>query len=128
MSNIRNTDAIIKMAKEKSKKSRKKVEEAISKLMLEDKKINFNTVSKESGVSKSWLYSNADIRARIDDIRSKQELEPKIKKATTKMSVESKDNVVKLLKQRIKDLEAEKKAMAKQIETLYGKLYSQNKE
>jgi hypothetical protein len=38
---IRNTEAIVRLAKQKSKKTRENVEKVISKLSLEGKTINF---------------------------------------------------------------------------------------
>lgn len=35
-------------------------------------KINFNSVSAESGVSKAFLYRNTELRERIEKLRNQQ--------------------------------------------------------
>lgn len=53
---LRNTDKIVQLAKEKRDSTRIKVDKVISRMSLEGKTINFNSVSIEANVSKSWLY------------------------------------------------------------------------
>lgn len=127
MANKRNTDAIVKMAKNKSNETREKVEKTITGLALEGKTINFNTVSKESGVSKSWLYSNQDVRDRIESIRGKQKTSPNGKlKASNQRTDASKDNIILTLKLKIKELENENKKLQEQIKVLYAKIYEKS--
>ncbi|WP_438872342.1 DUF6262 family protein [Providencia hangzhouensis] len=65
---VRNTEEIVRLAKQKSRRTRENVDKVISKLSLEGKTINFNTVAKEANVSKSWLYKEHDIRQRIESL------------------------------------------------------------
>lgn len=118
----RNTDKIVQLAKEKSEKTRGNVEKVISKMSLEGKMINFNTVSKETGVSKSWLYKELDVRKRIETHRELQQKSLKIGNRIKK-STRSDDTLIKTLKVRIKELEKENKVLKKQIEKLYGDKY-----
>src|SRR5699024_138026 len=67
-----NTSKIIALAKQKSYDTEKKVFETIKKMIKEKKVINYNTVSKESKISKSFLYKNDGIRKKIDMLRNKQ--------------------------------------------------------
>ncbi|PCF84239.1 transposase [Staphylococcus delphini] len=66
---VRNTTEIVRLAKQKSKKTREKVDKVISKFSIEGKVINFNSIAKEANVSKSWLYKEHDIRQRIESLR-----------------------------------------------------------
>ncbi len=70
---VRNTEEIVRLAKLKTNRTREGVEKAISKLSLEGKVINFNSVAKEANVSKSWLYKEQDIRKRIESLRKQQQ-------------------------------------------------------
>ncbi|QEZ68711.1 transposase (plasmid) [Paraclostridium bifermentans] len=121
----RNTNAIVEMAKIKSYETKQKVEQTISRLVVENKSVNFNTVSKESGVSKSWLYKNEDIKNRISNIRNEQNSisTSKSKKVTKTRSDNSKDVLIRSLKNKIKDLEKENLELKNQLEVLYGELY-----
>jgi hypothetical protein len=125
MNNKRNTEAIVKIAKKKSDEARNKVEKTIQRLVLEGTVINFNVVKKEAGVSKSWLYSNLDIRRRIEEIRDKQKMSPKrVKSGSKDRSEDSKDNIITALKERIKELDGENKKLRKESEILYGQIYN----
>lgn len=124
VNNKRNTEAIVKIAKKKSDEVKNKVEKTIQRLILEGTVINFNVVKKEAGVSKSWLYSNLDIRKRIEEIRDKQKMSPKrVKSGSKDRSEASKDNIITALKERIKELDGENKKLRKESEILYGKIY-----
>ncbi|MBU3174702.1 DUF6262 family protein [Clostridium estertheticum] len=127
MNNKRNTEAIVNIAKKKSDEVRKKVEKTIQRLILEGVIVNFNVVKNEAGVSKSWLYSNEDIRQRIEEIRDKQNVSPKRSiGASRERSEASKDNIITALKERIKELDGENKKLRKESEILYGRVYKEN--
>lgn len=68
-----NTTAIIQLSKEKSEKTRIKVENTISEMTLKKEKINFNSVAQKANVSKSWLYKKKDIRTRVETLRDANE-------------------------------------------------------
>lgn len=119
---VRNTKEIVRLAKQKSLKTREKVDKAISKLSLEGKTINFNTVAKEANVSKSWLYKENDIRRRIESLRKRQITSNVVSKP--KKSSRSEEVLIKTLKTKVKELEKENKKLQNQIQKLYGDLYN----
>lgn len=84
-------------AKRKTKMTLEKADKAIKELSLSQQKINFNSVSQLSGVSKTFLYKNQEVKQRIEDFRDKK----------------------------IKELELEHKKFKEQLELLRGKLYEQ---
>lgn len=118
---VRNTTEIVRLAKQKSKKTREKVDKAISKFSIEGKVINFNSIAKEANVSKSWLYKEHDIRQRIESLRKQQKTENVISKP--KKSSRSEEVLIKTLKTRVKELEEENIRLRNQIQKLYGDLY-----
>lgn len=61
-----------KYAQNKSKVTQEKAEISILKLLNDNKKVNFNSVSKHSGISKSFLYNNKKIKQEIEKIRINQ--------------------------------------------------------
>ncbi|MEZ2660173.1 DUF6262 family protein [Aneurinibacillus aneurinilyticus] len=65
-------------------------------------KINFNSVSEESRVSKAFLYRNTELRDQIATLRKQQEGSPSIKQVKRNMSDASNigffvlyDNIIK---------------------------------
>ena len=116
---VRNTTEIVRLAKQKSKKTREK---AISKFSIEGKVINFNSIAKEANVSKSWLYKEHDIRQRIESLRERQITANVVSKP--KKSSRSEEILIKTLKRRVMELEKENKKLQNQIQKLYGDLYN----
>ncbi|AVP37250.1 MULTISPECIES: DUF6262 family protein [Staphylococcus] len=119
---VRNTTEIVRLAKQKSQKTREKVDKAISKFSIEGKAINFNSIAKEAKVSKSWLYKEQDIRQRIESLRKRQITSIIVSKS--EKSSRSEGVLVKTLKTRVKELEEENKKLKNQIQKLYGELYN----
>ncbi|CAK6476443.1 transposase [Bacillus sp. EB93] len=117
----RNTKEIVKLAKEKSDKTKTKVEKTISEMAIKSETINFNSVSIRANVSKSWLYKNKDIRDRIETLRNQQVR--KVMSLKNKKNSRSESILIKSLKERIKTLEAENRDLKHEVEKLYGKYF-----
>ncbi len=110
-------------AKKRTEISKKKVDKAIRFLSLQEKKINFNTVKEESGVSKSFLYQNQEIRDRIETLRKKQtdqEMNQIARKTKTK---QAKDIIIEAKDKKIKELKQENEKLKNQLKVLRGKVY-----
>src|SRR5712692_8559979 len=102
----RNTTAIIAYANRRREQKRKGVEDAITTLLREQKPINFNTVAKAAAVSKAYLYSQPDLRERIDALRE-QELAQRLRQPSVRPSGKTdagKDLVILAKDRRIKEL------------------------
>ncbi|HDX9614601.1 TPA: transposase [Bacillus toyonensis] len=125
MKHKRSTDAIVALAKKKREETAQKVEQAIRKMIKENGRINFNTVSCSAGVSKSYLYNHSDLRERIQALRKQQQQAASPKSAKRKMSDENKDAMIQLLRDRVKELEYENRRLKDENRRLHGKLYEQ---
>lgn len=125
MKHKRNTDAMIALARQKREETVKKVEQAIKRLIKQNERINFNIVAATAGVSKSYLYNHPDLRERIETLR-KQQMQVKSPKAAKRnMTDESKDALMEVLRERIKELDNENKRLKEENKRLQGKLYEQ---
>jgi predicted RNase H-like nuclease (RuvC/YqgF family) len=113
------TNAIEKFAKKKTKLTLEKVDETIRNLSIKGEKINFNRISNESGVSKSFLYKNKETRKRIEKLR-KQQIDQNKKQsktdATKDLLIESKDK-------KIRELRKENNELKKELEILRNNVY-----
>ena len=118
----RNTSGLEAHAQQKRESALKRTEEAIAKLIQEKRPVNFKTVSEESGVSRTWLYKEPDIKARISQIKTKQSSEPRRKQnATANSDYQTIDtSTIDELKQKIKKLETENYALRNHLEVVYG--------
>lgn len=110
-------------AKYKSEITLEKVDKAIRELSLTEQKINFNSVSQLSGVSKTYLYNNEEIKNRIEELRQKQLSKTMNQRAKYDKTSKSKDIVILAKDKKIKELEQENKRLKEQLEVLRGKLY-----
>ncbi|MGL5574332.1 MAG: DUF6262 family protein [Sarcina sp.] len=120
-----NTKGLKEYAKNKSKITIEKVDKAIRELSLNEQKINFNSVSELSGVSKTFLYNNEEIKSRIEELRQKQTSRTMNQRAKYDKTSKSKDIIIMAKDKKIKELELENKKLKEQLEVLRGKLYEQ---
>ncbi|BAF60091.1 hypothetical protein PTH_2660 [Pelotomaculum thermopropionicum SI] len=119
----RNTGGMKKHARHKSEETVKKVDEAIQRLIKAGEKINFNSVSLEARVSKSYLYTHQEIKECIENLRKQQAAAPSPKQIKREMTDASKDIIIAAKNKRIKELEAENKRLKEELKMLRGKLY-----
>ena len=117
----RNTDGIKAAAQRKSQDAFARTEKAIQTLIREQKPINFESVAKEAGVTRVWLYKQPDVRGRIESLRAQQCPKKAVPKAQS-ASDDSKDAMIKALRLRVKKLESENRELREQVEFAYGKL------
>ena len=117
------TKGLKEYAKNKSKIALEKVDKAIRELSLGEQKINFNSVCNLSGVSKTFLYNNEDIKKRIEELRDKQ-TEKVIKQRLKYDKTDKSKNIIIMAKdKKIKELQEENRKLKEQLEVLRGKLY-----
>lgn len=102
----------------------KKVDEAIRRLIRFNESINFNSVSKEAGVSKATLYNNIEIRERIEVLRQQESGKAGFRKQIKRdIQEETKEAIIESLRRRIKKLEDENKDLRNQLKVTYGEIY-----
>lgn len=118
-----NTKGLKEYAKQRSQMALDKVDKAIRELSLTEQKINFNSVSQLSGVSKTFLYNNEEIKKRIEELRDKQVSKTINQRAKHDKTSKSKDIIIMAKDKKIKELEEENKKLKEQLEVLRGKLY-----
>ncbi len=124
MSHKRNAAGLLDNAQLKRQKSFEKLESGIGQLLREKKAINFNSVAEASGLSRGWLYKEAEVKARIIQLREQTESTKKIP-SKQKPSDTSKDAIIRTIKTKTKKVEAENKALKSQLEVVYGQLLNQ---
>ncbi len=126
---MRDTSGLAAHAQSRKEHKRNAVENTLTALLREQKLINFNTVAKAAAASKAYLYSQADLRERIEALRQ-QSLEQMVReRAASPLAREktdaSRDLVILAKDRRIKALEEENRALKKQLQAALGKTYDQ---
>jgi hypothetical protein len=121
----RDTSGLAAHAKQRSVEKRKRVDEAIDRLLREQRTINFNSVAMAAGVSKAYLYGRSELRERIEALRQ-QQLEQGVRERMARpvgKTDASKDLLILAKERRIKELEAENRQLKKQLQVALGKAY-----
>lgn len=105
--------------------AREKALAAIEQMTMTGQKVNFNSVSKTSGISKSFLYETPEIRKKIEEQR-KCEVDGEMnRRAKYDKTSRSKDVIIEAKNKRIAVLEEENSKLRKELQLLRGLLYSQ---
>lgn len=110
------TDRIVEMAHKKATDRQKEVMDAVKRMQKEGKKITFYSVMKETGASKSYLYTNKAIYDIIVEARDGQA--PK-----TPRAAQSKDAIIKMQKSKIMELERKISSLQSENDESYKAKY-----
>jgi hypothetical protein len=78
----RRVDTLRQAARRKSEAKTKAADAAIRTLVKRGEPITFQSVQREAGVSHAFLYGNADLRGRIERLRSQARPKPAPPEAT----------------------------------------------
>ena len=98
-----------------------KVNDALQQMKNNNLPINFGSVAKLSGVSKTWLYKHEQLKEQIDRARNRDD---KIKSVIDQLSLVEKQNAeIDTLKNRNNKLKEIIKKLRRQLEVVYGELY-----
>jgi murein DD-endopeptidase MepM/ murein hydrolase activator NlpD len=71
-----NSQHIVDAARQRSEYTRAKAVQALRSLDAAGEPVTFETVAKQAGVSRSWLYAQPDLRAEIEQLRAVQRRAP----------------------------------------------------
>ncbi len=66
-----NSAHLLAAARKRSSQTRRQAEAAITRITDTAAPVTFDSVAREAGVSRSWLYAQPDLRAEIDRLRQR---------------------------------------------------------
>ncbi|MEK4248194.1 DUF6262 family protein [Paenibacillus sp. FSL W7-1287] len=125
----RNTSAIVAMAKDKTSKKVELVLLEINKMQKKNEKVTIYSVSKKTGVSRSFLYNNQVLFNKIDsirnnDTRSEDTIQTIVEAQKLKITKLEKE-IAELkknenFKKKYEDLLAQNRELKKQLEVAYS--------
>lgn len=119
-----NTEPLLRSIEDKKQKTKQKVESTIKEMIKHREKINFNSVSAKSGVSKPFLYKYSEIRSRIETLREQEEKLESPNQVKRNMTEHSKDVVIATLRKKVKHLEEENKKLKEQLKVDWAAIYN----
>lgn len=103
--------------------AREKVRSAISVMIASEKEITFSGVAEQSGVARSFLYKDPEIRQEIEKYRIGTRDIAVRKAEQRKRTAKSRDTVIEAKDKRIKKLEEEIRQLKLELQTLRGQVY-----
>ena len=103
----RNTKGLETYYKKKTEVAINKVNITIDELRKNGRKINFNVVAKESGVAKTFLYENTEIKEKIQTLRNEEVNNEINQRAKFDKTSKSKDVIIQTKDKKIAKLEKE---------------------
>jgi hypothetical protein len=66
-----NTHHVVQAAQRRAQQNRQRAITALRRMDANGQRITFDAVSREAGVSRSWLYSQDDLKAEIERLRGR---------------------------------------------------------
>lgn len=103
--------------------AREKVRSAISVMIASGKEITFSGVAEQSGVARSFLYKDPEIKQEIEKYRIETRDIAVRKAEQRKRTAKSRDTVIEAKDKRIKKLEEEIRQLKLELQTLRGQVY-----
>ncbi|SRR5712692_9858606 len=71
-----NSHHVIQAAQRRAQQTRQRAVTALRRMDATGQRITFDTVAREAGVSRSWLYAHDDLRAEIERLRRRNPAAP----------------------------------------------------
>ncbi|MFI6536626.1 DUF6262 family protein [Nonomuraea sp. NPDC050547] len=117
-----NSHHLVAAAKQRSRSTREKATRALRRLDATGRPITIETVAREAGVSRSWLYARADLRAEIERLRSSNTNNPVQIPVRQRASDAPLRRRLEAVNERLRDLTAENRELREQLAALLGEL------
>jgi hypothetical protein len=123
----RNIVGLLTHAQEKARTTRLRVSKAIDQMLERGEAINFNAVANAASVTKNYLYTQAEIRERIEGLRRQQgQARLQIVSGGVRekpRTDKSKDILLQAKERRIAELEVEVTRLREELKVARGKQY-----
>ena len=115
---------LLESAAKRTAETRAQALAAINQLVAIGKTVNFSSVHKHSGISKNFLYTDEEIRKRIEVQRACDVDNEMNRRAKYDKTSRSKDVIIATKDKRIAKLDAENSMLKMELEHLRGLLYA----
>ncbi len=119
----RNISGLAAHARQRAEHKQQQVDQAISKLLRENKPINFNTVATGAGVTKAYLYNHPALRDRVETLRASQMNNITPRRTLSERTEGSREVLLAAKERRIKELEQENQRLKEELKMALGTLY-----
>ncbi|WP_043631277.1 DUF6262 family protein [Nonomuraea candida] len=120
-----NSAHLIAAARKRSQATRDKAVRALRRLDATGRPITIETVAREAGVSRSWLYGQTDLRAEIERLHTSTASSPVQVPVRQRASDASLRSRLQAAQERVRALAAENRELREQLTAALGELRAQ---
>jgi hypothetical protein len=122
-----NSAALADSARHRHELTRAKAIRAIRELDKSGTPVTFEQVARSAGISRSWLYSQPDIRGQIQQLRASSQRAPAPIPASQRASDASLIRRLQAATQRARQLEQENQQLRRELAQALGQLRTQDR-
>ena len=109
-------------ARRRSEQTLQKAQDAITVMAARGDAITVARLAKNAHVSRSWIYTQPELRERIEQLRQAAPARPPRSAAASRASLDSLKHRLHLAHQRIGQLREENQQLRREVELLHGQL------
>ena len=109
-------------ARRRSEQTLQKAQDAITVMAARGDAITVARLAKNAQVSRSWIYTQPELRERIEQLRQAAPARPPRSTAASRASLDSLKQRLHLAHQRISQLREENQQLRREVEHLHGQL------
>jgi predicted nucleic acid-binding Zn-ribbon protein len=109
-------------ARRRSEQTLQKAQDAITAMAARGDAISVARLAKNAQVSRSWIYTQPELRERIEQLRQAAPARPPRSDAASRASLDSLKQRLHLAHQRINQLREENQRLRREVELLHGQL------
>ncbi len=109
-------------ARRRSEQTLQKAQAAIAAMAASGDAITVASLARNAEVSRSWIYTQPELRERIEQLHQSAPARPPRSAAASRASLDSLKNRLDLAHQRIGQLREENQQLRREVEYLHGQL------
>jgi len=109
-------------ARRRSEQTLRKAQDAITAMAARGDAITVASLAKNAQVSRSWIYTQPELRERIEQLRQAAPARPPRSAAASRASLDSLKKRLQLAHQRVGQLREQNQQLRREVELLHGQL------
>lgn len=109
-------------ARRRSEQTMQKAHDTLTAMAANDEAVTVAGLAKTAEISRSWIYTQPELRERIDELNQAAAPRPHRSSAASRASVESLKRRLDLAHRRIVELRDENQRLRRAVEQLHGQL------
>lgn len=114
-------------ARRRSEQTLQRAQDTLAAMAARGDTVTIASLAKDANVSRSWIYTQPELRDRIEQLHNAAPAKPPRTPAASRASLDSLRRRLELAHQRIAQLREEKAQLRRTVEQLHGQLRDQRR-